>query len=56
MEFSVKKLKKGPENYLDVRDQLLKDIQFEEEEVWMSQMEKKVTVYVNNKALKRIMR
>lgn len=53
---SGKKLKKGPENYLDVRDQLLKDIQFEEEEVWMSQMEKKVTVYVNNKALKRIMR
>ena len=53
---SGKKLKKGPENYLDVRDQLLKDIQFEEEEIWMSQMEKKITVYVNNKALKRIKR
>jgi len=53
---SGKKLKKGPENYLDVRDQLLKDIQFEEEEIWMTQMEKKVPVYVNNKALKRITR
>ncbi len=42
-----KKLKKGPENYRDVRDDVLKDYLAEKENVWMESLRQKYRVKIN---------
>ena len=49
-----KKLKKGPENYLDVKDAVIRDYQAVHEDSWMNDLKRKYKVEINQEVLKTV--
>lgn len=49
-----KKLKKSPEDYTDVRDQVLQDFELAQELQWMENIKKEIPINVDMKVFKRI--
>ena len=49
-----KKLKKGPENYLDVKDAVIRDYQAVHEDSWMKDLKRKYKVEINQEVLKTV--
>ena len=49
-----KKLKKGPENYQDVREKVVHDYQLTNEDGWMKEVKRKYKVEINEEVLKTV--
>lgn len=49
-----KKLKKGPESYLDVKESVIRDYQAIHEDSWMKELKRKYKVEINQEVLKQL--
>ena len=49
-----KKLKKGPESYLDVKESVIRDYQAIHEDSWMKELKRKYKVEINQEVLKTV--